>query len=97
MCRTRWVTHQNALASAVGSPCIPFTTCELRTTSKFFLAQSSPALSASCFRSASLVILLLSRDLEANGSLNEYYHPDTGAALSHKGFMDWNLLVLEMI
>jgi hypothetical protein len=32
-----------------------------------------------------------------NGSLNEYYHPDTGAALSHKGFMDWNLLVLEMI
>jgi putative isomerase len=42
-------------------------------------------------------LLLLSRDLEANGSLNEYYHPDTGAALSHKGFMDWNLLVLEMI
>jgi hypothetical protein len=39
----------------------------------------------------------LSRDLEANGSLNEYYHPDTGAALSHKGFLDWNLLVLEMI
>jgi len=42
-------------------------------------------------------ILLLSRDLKANGSLNEYYHPDTGAALSHKGFIDWNLLVLEMI
>jgi mannosylglycerate hydrolase MGH1-like protein len=42
-------------------------------------------------------LLLLSRDLEANGSLNEYYHPDTGAALSHKGFIDWNLLVLEMI
>ena len=41
--------------------------------------------------------LLLSRDLEVNGSLNEYYHPDTGAALSHKGFLDWNLLVLEMI
>jgi putative isomerase len=46
---------------------------------------------------ADKTILLLSRDLEANGSLNEYYHPDTGAALSHKGFMDWNLLVLEMI
>jgi len=30
-------------------------------------------------------------------SLNEDYHPDTGAALSHKGFMNWNLLVLEMI
>lgn len=35
--------------------------------------------------------------LAATGSLNEYYHPDTGAALSHKGFMDWNLLVLEML
>jgi putative isomerase len=42
-------------------------------------------------------LLLLSADLAKNGSLNEYYHPDTGAALSHKGFMDWNLLVLEMI
>jgi putative isomerase len=46
---------------------------------------------------ADKTILLLSRDLETNGSLNEYYHPDTGAALSHKGFMDWNLLVLKMI
>jgi putative isomerase len=46
---------------------------------------------------ADKTLLLLSRDLAANGSLNEYYHPDTGAALSHKGFMDWNLLVLEMI
>ena len=42
-------------------------------------------------------IALLAADLKLNGSLNEYYHPDTGAALSHKGFMDWNLLVLEMI
>jgi putative isomerase len=40
---------------------------------------------------------LLANDLAINGSLNEYYHPDTGRALSHKGFMDWNLLVLEMI
>ncbi len=46
---------------------------------------------------ADKTLLLLSKDLEANGSLNEYYHPDSGAALSHKGFMDWNLLVLEMI
>jgi putative isomerase len=46
---------------------------------------------------ADKTILLLARDLEANGSLNEYYHPDTGAALSHKGFIDWNILVLEMI
>jgi putative isomerase len=42
-------------------------------------------------------VRLLSADLAKNGSLNEYYNPDTGAALSHKGFMDWNLLVLEMI
>lgn len=46
---------------------------------------------------ADKTILLLSKDLETNGSLNEYYHPDTGAALSHKGFIDWNLLVMEMI
>jgi len=46
---------------------------------------------------ADKTLLLLSRDLEVNGSLNEYYHPDTGAALSHNGFIDWNLLVLEMI
>jgi putative isomerase len=46
---------------------------------------------------AEKTLLLLSKDLERNGSLNEYYHPDTGAALSHKGFLDWNLLVLEMI
>jgi putative isomerase len=46
---------------------------------------------------ANKTIALLATDLKANGSLNEYYHPDTGAALSHKGFMDWNLLVTEMI
>ena len=40
---------------------------------------------------------LLSNDLAANSSLNEYYHPDSGISLSHRGFMDWNLLVLEMI
>jgi putative isomerase len=46
---------------------------------------------------ADKTLRLLSGDLSKNGSLNEYYHPDTGAALSHKGFMDWNLLVLEMV
>ena len=39
---------------------------------------------------------LLASDLAKHGSLNEYYDPDTGAPLSHAGFMDWNLLVLEM-
>jgi putative isomerase len=46
---------------------------------------------------ADKTLQLLATDLANNGSLNEYYHPDTGAPLSHKGFMDWNLLVLEMI
>jgi len=46
---------------------------------------------------ADKTLRLLSTDLAKNGSLNEYYNPDTGAALSHNGFMDWNLLVLEMM
>ncbi len=46
---------------------------------------------------ADKTLRLLSADLATNGSLNEYYHPDTGMALSNKGFMDWNLLVLEMM
>ncbi len=46
---------------------------------------------------ADKTLRLLARDLAEHGSLNEYYHPDTGAPLSFKGFMDWNLLVLEMI
>jgi putative isomerase len=46
---------------------------------------------------ADKTLLLLAKDLAANGSLNEYYHPESGAALSHKGFIDWNLLVLEMV
>jgi putative isomerase len=46
---------------------------------------------------ADKTLALLAGDLQRNGSLNEYYHPDTGEALSHKGFIDWNLLVLEMI
>src|SRR5580658_480319 len=50
-----WMPYQNVLASTVGLPCIPFTTCELRTTSKFFLAQSAPAPSANCLRLASSV------------------------------------------
>jgi putative isomerase len=46
---------------------------------------------------ADKTLRLLSTDLASNGALNEYYHPDTGKALSHQGFMDWNLLVLEMV
>ena len=40
---------------------------------------------------------VLSTDLSTSGSTNEYYHPDTGKPLSHPGFVDWNMLVLEMI
>lgn len=46
---------------------------------------------------AEKTIRTLAADLQRSGSLNEYYHPDTGASLSHAGFMDWNLLVLEML
>ncbi|HEX7632241.1 MAG TPA: trehalase family glycosidase [Lacunisphaera sp.] len=46
---------------------------------------------------ADKTLKLLAQDLATNGSLNEYYHPDTGAAISHKGFLDWNLLAVEMI
>jgi putative isomerase len=46
---------------------------------------------------ADKTISLLASDLATHGSLNEYYHPDTGTPLSHNGFVDWNMLVLEMI
>ncbi len=46
---------------------------------------------------ADKTLKLLATDLHQSGSLNEYYDPDTGAPLSHKGFVDWNMLVLEMI
>lgn len=46
---------------------------------------------------AAVTISMLARDLRRSGSLNEYYHPDSGEPLSHAGFMDWNLLVLEML
>src|SRR3984957_14907323 len=49
------VTHQNVLASTLGLPCIPLTTCELRTTSKLVRPQSRSALSTNCFRLASSV------------------------------------------
>jgi len=60
------------------------------------------ALSAYGFRReadelADKTVALLAASLKSDGSLNEYYHPDTGKPLSHKGFMDWNLLVLEML
>ncbi|MDR3722997.1 MAG: trehalase family glycosidase [Terracidiphilus sp.] len=46
---------------------------------------------------AGVTVRMLAADLKQRGSLNEYYHPDTGASLSHAGFLDWNLLVAEMM
>jgi putative isomerase len=46
---------------------------------------------------AAKTVRLLEANLEKDGTLNEYYHPETGEGLSHKGFMDWNLLALEMV
>lgn len=46
---------------------------------------------------ADKTVHLLASDVATSGTLNEYYHPDIGAPLSHQGFMDWNLLVLEMV
>ncbi|MDR3793750.1 MAG: trehalase family glycosidase [Terracidiphilus sp.] len=46
---------------------------------------------------ACTTVRMLAADLKRRGSLNEYYHPETGASLSHAGFLDWNLLVAEMM
>lgn len=46
---------------------------------------------------ANKTVRVLSADLSTSGTTNEYYHPDTGKPLSHPGFVDWNMLVLEMI
>lgn len=40
---------------------------------------------------------LFANDLKANGCLHEYYTPDTGKAIINPGFMNWNMLVLNMI
>lgn len=46
---------------------------------------------------ASKTVRVLANDLSKSGTVNEYYHPDTGKPLSHPGFVDWNMLVLEMV
>lgn len=46
---------------------------------------------------ADKTIELLASSLRTDGNLNEYYHPDSGKPLSHQGFMNWNLLALEML
>ncbi|MCW3493269.1 MGH1-like glycoside hydrolase domain-containing protein [Microbacterium sp. SSM24] len=46
---------------------------------------------------AEKTVRLFGADLEANGSLHEYYHPDSGEPIITHGFQNWNFLVLNMI
>lgn len=40
---------------------------------------------------------LLDRDLKQSGQLHEFYNPDTGEPVMNGGFLNWNLLVLNMV
>lgn len=46
---------------------------------------------------AEKTIRLFGRDLEVNGSLHEYYNPDTCEPIVTHNFQNWNFLVLNMI
>ena len=43
------------------------------------------------------IVTLLGKDLEKNGALHEYYVPETGEGVMNKGFLNWNLLALNII
>jgi putative isomerase len=42
-------------------------------------------------------VLLLGKDLSKSGGLHEYYLPNSGEPVLNKGFLNWNLLVANMI
>ena len=42
-------------------------------------------------------ITLLGRDAAEVGAFHEYYDPETGKPIMHKGFQDWDYLVMNMI
>lgn len=46
---------------------------------------------------AEKTVLLFGQDLEQNGCLHEYYHPDNGEPIMTRNFQNWNFLVLQMI
>lgn len=46
---------------------------------------------------AERTVRLFGRDLQVNGALHEYYHPDSGEPVMTKGFQNWNFLVLQMV
>lgn len=45
---------------------------------------------------AAASVRLLAHDLEATGTLHEYYDPDTGNGITGAGFLNWNLLVAPL-
>lgn len=40
---------------------------------------------------------LLGRDLEKTGTMHEFYHPQTGEPILNGGFLNWNMLAINMI
>lgn len=46
---------------------------------------------------AEATVVLLGRDLQKTGSLHEYYLPSNGEPVLNPGFLNWNLLVLNML
>lgn len=41
-------------------------------------------------------LTLLANDLQQNGAMCEYYHPDTGKGIMNAGFLNWNMLAVAM-
>ena len=46
---------------------------------------------------AEKTIALYGKDLQQNGLLHEYYHPESGEGIINPGFQNWNYLVINMI
>ena len=46
---------------------------------------------------AGKTVALFGEDLKKNGTLREYYAPDTGEPIMNPGFQNWNYLVLNMV
>ena len=46
---------------------------------------------------AKRTVELLKKDFDKNGAFHEYYHPDTGEGVFHKGFTSWNTLAANML
>jgi len=42
------------------------------------------------------VLAMLGRDLKENGTLHEYYNPETGEPIINPDFLNWNVLALNM-